>query len=176
MSKLVKRFLMLFLLVISFFSTSVFAKEVDVKVDEAKVVSKSSTAEVETPAIDGNNINTSATFNEQDDFVTYEITIKNNDDESWKIDSVEDNYTKDNLKIDYEYDNELIKKGKTSKVKVTITYKKKLVNTESINIDDLKISLNLINESGDTTTIGINNPNTRDGILKYLVLLIVAVT
>ena len=176
MSKLVKRFLMLFLLVISFFSTSVFAKEVDIKVDEAKVVSKSSTAEVETPAIDGNNINTSATFNEQDDFVTYEITIKNNDDESWKIDSVEDNYTKDNLKIDYEYDNELIKKGKTSKVKVTITYKKKLVNTESINIDDLKISLNLINESGDTTTIGINNPNTRDGILKYLVLLIVAVT
>ena len=176
MSKFVKRFLMFFLLIFTLFSTNVFAKEVDIKVIDAKVVSKSNTAEVETPTIDGNNINTNVTFNEQDDFVVYEVTIKNNDDEAWKINSVEDNYTKDNLKIDYEYDKDLIEKGKTSKVKVTITYKKKLVNTESINIDDLKISLNLINESGNANTIVITNPNTKDGILKYLVLLIVAVT
>ena len=108
MSKFVKRFLMFFLLIFTLFSTNVFAKEADIKVIDAKVVSKSNTAEVETPTIDGNNINTSATFNEQDDFVIYEITIKNNDDEAWKINSVEDNYTKDNLKIDYEYDKDLI--------------------------------------------------------------------
>ena len=176
MSRFIKKILMLFLLVFTLFSTNVFAKEIDIKVNDARIVSKSSTSEVETPTIDGNNINTNVTFNEQDDFVVYEVTIKNNDDEAWKINSVEDNYTKDNLKIDYEYDKELIKKGETSKVKITITYKKKLVNTESINISDLKISLNLISESGNANTIVITNPNTKDGILKYLVLLIVAVT
>ena len=175
MNKNVK-FIFLLLFIFTFISTNVFAKEVDIKVTDIKIVDKSDNVIADDPIISDDDVNLSATFNEKDDFVTYELTIKNTDSLKWKIQSITDNNELDNLKIDYDYEDNYIDKNGTSKVKIKLTYKDKLINTESINISSIAITLDLLNESGKESNIVINNPITHDGILKYLVLLIISVT
>lgn len=171
-----KKILLIIITFILAFSTSVFAKEVDVKLTNAKIVEKSGNAVAEDPSFNSDSINANITFTEEDDFVTYELTIKNLDEDKWKINSIEDNNENNNLQIEYNFDEDYIEKNNTGKVKIKLIYKDKLVNTDSISIDNLKITLNLVNDSGEKSSIVINNPTTHDGIIKYLVLLIVATT
>ena len=168
--QLITLFLFLFLINIGI----VKAESVKINITEAKVLEKSSTITVVDPVISNNEITSTVTFNEVDDYVTFELTVKNNESEKYKISSIKDNNTNTNLTVEYDYDKDFISSGDTSKVKVKLTYKNKLTN-QNLSLNDLTITLTLENEEGKSSEV-IINPNTGDNILHYLVLLIIALT
>ena len=56
---------------------SVFAAD-SITATNITIKEKSSTISVDSPIISNNNISTSITFNNKDDYVIFEVTLKNN--------------------------------------------------------------------------------------------------
>ena len=175
--KSIKKVLLIFIMIISIFGiTNVKALGKDIKVTGASVKDKSGTITVIDPVLTDNVVTSNITFNKVGDFVTFEFEIKNNESEKYKIESIKDNNTNDNIKIEYSFSKEYISSGNTGKVTVKLSYKNKLVNQEKINLNNLAINMTLLNEEGNSSETIINNPATGDSILHYLVLLIISVT
>ena len=148
----------------------------NIEVDSISVKEKSGTITVVDPVLSSNEITSNITFNKKDDFVTFELKIKNNENDKYKIESIEDNNTSTNIKIEYNHDEDYISKGETTTVTIKLTYKNKLLNVEKINLNNLVVTINLVNEQGETTNVVVNNPITGDNILMYLLFLILALT
>ena len=170
-----KKILLLLLLITLFTITNVKAATKNIEITNVSVIDKSGTITVVDPVFSSNEITSNITFNQKDDFVTFELTLKNNENDKYKIDSINDNNLNNNIKIEYDYSKNYISKGETSKIKVKLTYKKQLLNVDKISLNDLQIFINLINEEGKSSQIVIN-PTTSDNILHYLVLLIITLT
>ena len=171
--KIVKKiFLMLFVFFVGILTVNAESK--NIKVTSVTVKEKSSTIEVAEPVISNNEITSNITFNQLNDYVTFELTLKNNESEKYKITSITDNNTNENLEVEYDYPEDFISSNDEAKVKVKLTYKNKLTN-ENISLDNLTITFNVENASGETSQI-VLNPNTGDNILHFLVLLIIAIT
>ena len=164
----------LYALFIVFIPFMVNAKSIDFSIKNVDVVDKSATAEVDNISFSNNTIESSIKLNELYDVVTYEIELKNNENVDYKIIGIKDNNEKDNIEISYNYD-ENIKKNDTFKMYVSIKYIKQVKNIDTTKINDLSIIINLEDENGKTSSIIINNPETIDGIVKYIILLIIAV-
>ena len=164
------------LIIISLFLiVNVNADTNNIVVTNVTVKDKSDTITVNTPVLSSNEITSNITFNEENDYVELELTLKNNEEDSYKIESIKDNNTSDRITIDYDYEDKFIKSGDTSKILIKLSYVDKLVNVDNINLNDLEITLNLIKEDGTTSELLIN-PKTSDNILKYLILLIITIT
>lgn len=160
--------IMFFLL---FFCTSTKAYALSFEIEDVSISDKSSTVSTDTISYTSNEISSNVTFNSIDDYVVYDIKIKNNEDKLFKIESISDNTTNDNLVIGYEKESE-IKAKSSSTIRLIMTYKNKLVN-KNITLDNLEITINFVDEGGEDSTI-IINPVTGDNIVSYLVLLIIS--
>jgi len=147
----------------------------NIEVTNIEVKEKSGTISVVDPVLESNEITSNITFNKVNDFVTFELTLKNNESEKYKITSIKDNNTNNNLKIEYSFNEDYINTNETNKVTIKLTYKNKLVNIEKVDLNNLKITLTLENEEGKSEEV-IINPVTGDNILKFLILLIIAIT
>ena len=158
-----------FFLMLLFTNTKAYA--LDIKIEDVSITDKSSTVTTNTINYTDNEISSNVSFNKVNDYVTYEIKIKNNENKLFKIKSVTDNYTNDNLVIEYENESE-IKANSSTIVKLTMTYKNKLVN-KNISLNNLVITLNLVDENGTNKSVVLNNPKTGDNIINYLSLLFV---
>ena len=140
--KIIKKVLLIFIMIISIFGiTNVKALGKDIKVTGASVKDKSGTITVIDPVLTDNVVTSNITFNKVGDFVTFEFEIKNNESEKYKIESIKDNNTNDNIKIEYSFSKEYISSGNTGKVIVKLSYKNKLVNQEKINLNNLTINM-----------------------------------
>lgn len=171
--KIINRFLFSLLLIVSIFGLSnVQAATKNIEVKEISLKDKSGTITVIDPVLNENEVTSNITFNQVDDFVTFELTLKNNESEKYKVKSVTDNNTNENIKTEYTFSEDYIESGATGKVTIKLTYKNKLIN-QDYSINDLKITLTLENEAGVSEEV-IINPVTGDNIFHYLVLLIVA--
>lgn len=177
MGKLKKSFKLIFTFVFIFFTCiSVSAKDLNISIEDVKIVEKSSSVTTSDIEFLENTVTSNINFSNKNDYVVFEVELKNNSSEdNYKILNITDNNNLDNLDITYEF-NEDLKKGESNKFKVKILYKEKLVNQDSININDLMLTLNLMDDNGSTTDFKINNPTTGDGLLHYLVLLIISIT
>ena len=174
--KNIKRVLLVLLMFITVFGISnVKALGKDIKVTDITVKDKSGTITVVDPTLSGDEVTSNITFNKKDDFVTFELTLKNNESEKYKIESIKDNNTNENIKIEYTFSKDFIPSGNTSKVTIKLSYKNKLINVDKVSLNDLTIKMNLVNEEGKDEEI-IINPTTGDNIFHYLVLLIIALT
>jgi len=171
--KIVKKiFLMLFVFFVGILTVNAETK--NIKVTSVTVKEKSTTIEVADPVISDNEITSNITFNQLNDYVTFELTLKNNESEKYKITSITDNNTSNNIEVEYDYSEDFISSGDEGKVKVKLTYKNQLTN-ENVSLNNLTITFNVENAKGDTSQI-VLNPNTGDNVLHYLVLLIIAIT
>ena len=168
-NRIIRVFKLLSVLLISLvIFSSVYAQEISLK--DVKIVDKN--IEIEDPVISGNEITNEINFNEVGNFVTFEITIQNNDSYDYTINNIEDNNKNKNISFSYIYSKTDIKKNSEYKFKVTVLYKNRLENVEEINLKDTKITINLIREDGKESNIVVN-PTTGDSILKYILLLII---
>lgn len=102
MGKCFRRILFVFLFVIIsiFGMVGVYAENKNIEVTDIKVKDKSGTITVDNPTISNSEINSGIKFNEIDDFVTFELTLKNNDSDKYKVISIIDNNENDNVKIE----------------------------------------------------------------------------
>ena len=171
----IKGKIFLFLLLFLFGITNVNAATKNIEVKDISVKDKSGTITVVDPVLVSNEVTSNITFNQIDDFVTFELTLKNNESEKYKVISVTDNNDNENIKTEYSFSEDYMNTGDESKVTIKLTYKNKLLNVDQISLNNLTIKISLANEDGKEEEI-IINPTTGDNIFHYLVLLIIALT
>ena len=117
-------------------------------------------------------ISSEITFNDVDDYVTFEVTLKNNDDIEYLIEKISDNNKSKNINVTYSYEGKEIEKSGSKKITIKFTYNKKVEQNDVLSVDDVKITLDLVKEDGSLTRVVLNNPKTNDNILLYFVLFI----
>ena len=168
-----KKLLTLLIIFMSIFTTKVYAAS-NIDILDATVIEKSSTITVEDPILENNTISSKVKFNQINDYVIYEFTLKNNDSYDYKVDEVVDNNTNSNLLIEYDYSEKLLSSGNGT-LRIKLTYKNKLLNVDKITLDNLEIKMNLTKSDGSKSQVSITSPKTGDNIVKYLLLLIISV-
>ncbi len=172
--KNLRRIVLLFVVFLSLFGFSnATALEKNIVITDVAIKDKSETITVEEPALSNNDITSNITFNKTGDFATFELSLTNNESEKYKIESISDNNTNENIEIDYSFSEDYIDAGGLSTVTIKLTYKNTLINVDKISIDDLTIKIYLVNEDGEGGEI-IINPATSDALPFYLVILAVA--
>lgn len=168
-----KKIFLMFLITLSLFSvTNVSAASKNIELVGIDIVDKSNTISVDEPVISSNEITSSIKFNELNDYVDYKLTLKNNENERLKIESINDNLENENIEILYTFDSSnYINSNDTTIVNVKMVYKNQLINVDKIEINDLKIILNLVSEEGNSSSSDFMiNPATGDSIIYYILL------
>ncbi|MBP3840523.1 MAG: InlB B-repeat-containing protein [Bacilli bacterium] len=174
MKKVKKTIVLLIIMILSIIHIGVVKADTKkIVADSIKIKEKSETITVATPGVTNNEITSNVTFNQIDDFVTFELNLKNNESEKYKIGSIKDNNKNENISIEYTFNENYIKSGDTIPVTIKMRYKNKLLNEEKVSLNDLQITISLVNEDGKSENLVIN-PATGDNIFHYLVLLIIA--
>ena len=179
--KNISKVLFSLLLIFSIFGTiNVLAEEVIFKITNISVKEKSSGVTVNDVSLSGETITNDIVFTDKDDYITYNITFKNNTSDKYKILSISDD--NDSEYLDYTYDdlsNIELNGGDEKTFNLTITYKKETTNS---NVTDKAVNLTLSYEKEDgttgTTTITnnnkITNPKTGDNIYRYIIMCIIS--
>lgn len=157
-----KRLFLIILLLLPF--CVVNAKELNITIENVSITENSDTVDVTLSSYSNNEVVSNITFNSLEEYVKYEITIKNNDDEKYLIKDITDSNESDYIEIDYDYTDEYIEAGESSVITMTLRYKKQLKNVDSINLSD--ISIDVIFDDGTV----IINPKTADNIQYYVTL------
>ena len=153
------------------FSTKVYAA--DIKATDITLIDKSSTAEVDTPVMVNNEITSKITLNKENDYAVFDLTIKNNEKNKYKIESIIDNNENNYINVSYDYSKDYFQEE--TKVKIKFLYKNKLINQEKVSMDNLVITIKLVNDKGESTNIIINNPKTGDSISLYIIIFILGI-
>ena len=179
--KNISKVLFSLLLIFSIFGTiNVLAEEVIFKITNISVKEKSSGVTVNDVSLSGETITNDIVFTDKDDYIKYEITLKNNTSDKYKILSVSDD--NDSEYLDYTYDDLSdveLNGGDEKTFNLTITYKKETTNSS---ITDKAVNLTLTYEKEDGTTgttpitnnNKITNPKTGDNIYKYIIMGIIS--
>ena len=168
--KIIFTFLTVFISVVFF---NVKASAIDIKATGISLIDKSSTAEVETPVMVNNEVSSKIILNKVDDYAVFDLTITNNEKNKYKIESIIDNNESEYITTSYDYSKDYFQ-GDT-KVKVKFLYKNKLINQDKVKIDNLVVTIKLLNDKGESTNIIINNPKTGDNITLYIIIFILGI-
>ena len=174
MKKVFKILSLFFIIINLLFITKVHAATDDIVIDSVSIKETFGSVIVEEPVFDDNNLTSNITFNEEDDYVDFKLTLKNVSEEKYKITSIEDNNSNENISVEYEYSENYIESGDSKHVTIRLKYKNQLMDIEKISINDLTIHINLEKESGKRADIVIN-PFTHDALLHYLGILVLTI-
>ena len=141
------------------------------------ITDQSSEVEAKVIDYDKETIFTDVIFHRVNDYVVYELKIKNDDDKDYTINSISD----DNKSsyITYEYDHhqqEKIISKSTKKILIKVIYKNEISDiNERKQTDDVKIRMSLLDEDGNEITKDLNvNPKTGDPIGIYIIMAIIS--
>ena len=188
--KNISRILCSILLVLSVIGIiNVLASEPIFKITKIEVKEKSDKATVNNVSVSGGTINNDIIFTDKDDYITYNITIKNNTSDDYTIKSISDDNDSEYLKYTYDDLSDIkIEAGKEKIFTMTITYIKE---SSDLTVTDKSVNLTLAyeGENGSTGTETIttknktsnnseikNNPKTGDNITLYIILSLVSIT
>ena len=192
MKKLIKnifRVLFSLLLIFSVFSiVNVVAEEAIFQITNISVKEKSDKVTVNDVSISGGELNNDIEFTDLNDYIKYDITIKNVSNDTYTIKSISDNNNSDYL--EYTYDDLSNVKLNSSEEKTFELQIKYVQETDDFTITDKAVSLTLTYEREDGTTGSevitnnsndstnssnkISNPNTGDNITIYIILGIIS--
>ncbi|MBR2712128.1 MAG: BspA family leucine-rich repeat surface protein [Bacilli bacterium] len=170
-----KKLLLFILIFMSFFMFNAKAYALDMKISDVSIIDKSSSVTGDITSHNDNAVDNNIIFSKVDDYVLFNITIKNNEDYKYTIDSIKNVYDNEYIVITSESDKLEIDKNGTFNLKVKAIYNKKLINKLEENIDNVLIKVTLVREDGKKEEI-IINPVTGDNLFKYLILLILAIS
>jgi surface protein len=174
MKKCIRIISLFFIFISLFFIGKVNAATNDIKIDSISVKETFGSIEVEEPLLDGNNLTSKITFNEEDDYVIFKLTLKNVSEEKYRIISIQDNNSNDNISVEYDYNENYIESGNTKNITIKLKYRNQLMDIEKISLNDLTIRFNLEKENGKQSDV-IINPLTHDALLRYLGLLVLTI-
>ena len=183
-----ERVLLIILIILSAITIGIVRADTrNIVLDNIAVKDKSGTITVD-PKIEGNKVTSNLVFNQKDDYVTFEVTLRNKEELSYQIDSITDNNKNENIGIEYKFSEDYIETDQIIKIEIKVSYKSKLINQEQISLDDLTITLNMLCEDDDEEKIiifpitgneteeekSIENPQTRDRVISYVLIVVIA--
>ena len=169
----VKGIVLLILALFIFNIKEVSAKNVDIVIEDIKIVSNSDTVEYTKPEVKDNKISSEITFNNLNDYVTFEVTLKNNENIKYFIEKIFDDNKNNNITITYDYDDKKIEENGKKKITIKFSYNKKVEQGDVLSFDDVKITLDLVKENGESAK-AVLNPKTGDSITLYFMLFIIS--
>ena len=110
-----ERVLLIILIILSAITIGIVRADTkNIVLDNVAVKEKSGTAIVD-PKIDGNKITSNVIFNQKDDYVTFEVTLRNKEELSYQIESITDNNKNENIGIEYKFSEDYIEKDQIIK-------------------------------------------------------------
>ena len=164
MKKYLLCFIILFLLI---FNINVSAKGNDIEITNIEILEKSDNVKSNIKNL--SDLNT--IFFSKDDYVKYNITIKNNTNNTMKIDEIKDKLNSNIINTEYEYDKKELKSNEEYTFTLTIKCIKD-INEEKLVINEpLSIIINY--DNGKQITIN-ENPDTKDNIINYFILFVIS--
>lgn len=129
-------------------------------------------------SLDVNKIKTNVNFYDEGDYVVYKLTVKNNDNQDYKIEEITDNNENEYLDFEYIYEGG-IDANSEKEVLLKITYKSRLPYDSVLtpeNTVNLNTSVNISIKLTDEIPVGdTENPSTFDKAHLYLILEIIGV-
>ena len=150
---------------------NVKAKSSELEITNVEILEKSDSVKANIENYKDLNINLDTLFFNKDDYVKYKISIKNNTNNTMKIDDILDNFNSEVLETSYDID----KKELKSKEEYTFTMTIKCIK----DIEEERVTINtplniIINyDNGKTAIIDIN-PNTKDNIINFFIIFILS--
>lgn len=184
MKKIVKKITIISLIICIFVSLfnigKVLAEEPKFILTDASISDKSDGVEATITSFDSESIVTESTYHKLNDYVDYQLTIKNNDSNKYKLISVSDNSSNDYLDYEYNYNkDEYISPNNTIKVNMKSIYENELEDLNNREqTDEFIISLVFEDEEGniDNRTIIVNpDTHTIGGVSIYTYILIISI-
>ena len=156
-----------------------YAAETIFKITSLSVKEKSAGVTVNNVNLDTSNdsITNDVIFTDVNDYITYDIKIKNTSSDSYTIKSISDNNTSEYL--DYTYDdltNTVLSSNAEKEFNLTITYTKQATNP-NLSTTETNLIITYEKENGEQGQSEVtpsvnpsNNPKTGDSIIIYFVL------
>ena len=174
------RVLFLILLVVSIFNIfNVLGEEVVFKITNIEIKDKSNGVDASIVDYDNDNVKTNITYHNLNDYVVFDVTLKNNSSKKYTIKEISDNNTSDNLEYVYDkHENDVFNSNEEKSLQIKTIYKNENnnINKRIIN-NSVKFTISLIDENGNETSKTILiNPKTGDNILIYVILGIISLT
>lgn len=168
------------LLVFSIFGIlNTSAEEIVFKITKIEIKDKSNGVDASIVNYDNDNVKTNITYHKLNDYVVFNVTLKNNDSKKYTIKEIIDNNSSDILTYEYDkHENEEFNSKEEKSLQIKSIYKKEVndIDKRTLN-NNVKFTINLLDETGKETSKVINiNPKTGDNILIYIVLGIVSLT
>ena len=150
---------------------NVKTKSSDLEVSNIEILEKSDSVKANIENYKDLNINLNTLFFNKDDYVKYKISIKNNTNNTIKIDDILDNFNSDVIDTEYEYDSMELKSKEEYIFTLTIKCIKD-IEEEKIVINN---PLSIIIKYDDGKTIDIDvNPDTKDNIINFFIIFILS--
>ena len=162
-------------LVLSVFGAfKVVAGELALSVTKVEVKEKSPGVKVQDVTLDSGDVTNKVIFRELNTFVKYNVTVKNSSSDEITLKSVADDNASSYLEYTYS-DVEGVKVAANSEYTfvLTITYKTQSSDVE-ITADPVSLTINYETPDGEVKG-ATTNPETNDGLYKYIILSVVSV-
>ena len=152
-----------------FTTQAVFAAGASLTIADVTVSDKSESVAITDPTFTDNTITSNITLNSTDDYIEFNVSLKNNDSRKYRISSISDNYDGNYIDIEYQYSDGYIESNNTGSFKAKIIYKTQLINQDELSLDKITITLSLLDEDGSEAIITIN-PATNDNLLVLIII------
>ena len=166
-----KKYLLLFLMI--FIPLCVHAETCDstyIKIESIRLINVNGVEEINEASVNGMKINLDLKMHDVGDIAEYELKVKNTSNEDFYI-----NRNFSNLDTDYIIyeiaDNNLVKAGKESIIRLKVTYKKEVPEEKIKNgmfSETNKLTLQLTNNNSSS----LKNPNTGSTIIRIILILL----
>ena len=155
----------------------VFASEKAFTLTNALIIEKTEGVTANVSSFNDDSINSDIEFHRLNDYVIYKLTITNNSSEDYNINTIFDNNKDSNILYEYESNQNIEFKSKTSKdILLKVIYNKELSDiNKRIKNNEFKLSFSLVDKDGKEVPEDIIiNPTTMDTIIIYIVLAIIS--
>ena len=169
----VKKVLIICLLIILSFSVfkigKAFADTETFSITNVQIIEKSETVEVKDIEFTDNKVISNVVMHEVGDSYTCRITIKNNDETDYTIDSITNSNGNEFIKYEYEdYSGTIMKSNESKDIDITVVYAKEQTDTSNRNLDfSMNFIINIADDEGNEKQEEIEiNPATPEGITE----------
>ena len=174
--KKTRLYLLLFIIFSIAFIGNVFASSNIIQVTNAVIKTTSSHVDASVDGFTSSEVDVSDKFYKVNEYIDYELTLKNIGSKQYSIASITNNNTNEN--IDYEYfdfKNKILSPNQTDTITIRKVYYKGISNPDQNSLNEnVRFDFVLVDEDGITVYTDGENPATGDLFFRYLLLFILS--
>ena len=171
--KRISTILFIFILGVFFMNIEkVFAAVNIIELTNISIIEESSSANGQISNYSSNDVDTNNTYHAINNYIEYELTIKNVDSKTYSIKSISNDNKNPNIYYEYsKYKNKILKPNKEVKIRIRENYSKEVSDLSKRVVNDrVKFYFNLVDENGVEIYTDGDNPFTGDNLVLYVTI------